>query len=130
MLTGFSIETKPLTDVEKQVLPHIVKGLSTMQGSANAISNKEIIDKIAAKYNVKLTDARVRKIINHIRMHDMVPGLIANGCGYYVTSNITELTQYYKSLEGREMAIHAIKMKVKEHIISIEKRQQQSFNYK
>jgi uncharacterized cysteine cluster protein YcgN (CxxCxxCC family) len=130
MIAGFSIETKPLTDLEKKMLPKIVKGLSTMHGSANAISNKEIAEKIFDKYEIQLSDARIRKIINHIRMHNLLPGLVANGCGYYITSNINELIEYYKSLEGRESAIHAIKLKVKEHIVLLEQRQQQSFNYK
>jgi hypothetical protein len=129
MLSGFSIETKPLTELEEQMLPKILKGLSTMHGAANAISNKEIAEKIFKKYEVQLSDARIRKIINHIRMQNLLPGLIANGCGYYVTSNITELMEYYKSLDGREMAIHAIKMKVKEHITALQQNQQSSFNY-
>ena len=46
-----------------------------------------------------------------------MPGLVANGCGYYVTANVNELKEYDKSLEGREAAIHALRMKLKEHII-------------
>lgn len=130
MLPGFSIETKPLTELEKKLLPVIVKGLSKKLGSANVVSNKAICEGLLKKYKVQVSEARIRKIINHIRMNDLIPGLVANGCGYYVTSNIRDLKEYDKSLEGREIAIHAIRMKLKEHIISIEKRQQQSFNYK
>lgn len=130
MLPGFSIETKPLSDLEKQLLPVVVRGLSKKLGAVNAVSNKEICAGLLKTCNVQVSEARVRKIINHIRMHNMVPGLVANGCGYYVTNSISELREYDKSLEGRETAIHAIRMKLKEHIVSLEKQNQHSFNYK
>jgi hypothetical protein len=129
VLPGFFIQTKPLSEIEKEMLPHIASGLSKMKGASNAISNKEIGEKLFIKRNVKLSDARIRKIINHIRMNNIVPGLVANGCGYYVTNNIIELKEYYKSLEGREMAINAVKMKLKEHITALERTQQHHFNY-
>jgi hypothetical protein len=130
MLSGFSVETKPLSEQEKELLPHVVKGLSHFIGSANAISNKEISEKIYKKHGVKLSDARIRKIINHIRVHGLLPGLVANGCGYYITHNIVELKKYDQSLEGRESAIHAVRMKVKEHIVKLQSKQQFSINYK
>jgi hypothetical protein len=130
MLHGFSIETKPLTEQEKKILPHIINGLSHFIGSANAISNKEIIERIQQKRGVKLSDSRIRKIINHIRINNLLPGLVANGCGYYVTSNIDELMEYEKSLEGREQAIHAVRMKLKEFIVEVQRKQQLFINYK
>lgn len=127
MLHGFSIETKPLTEVEKKLLPGIVRGLSTYIGSANAISNQEIIEKVFSKRKIKLSEARVRKIINHIRVNGLLPGLVANGCGYYITNNIIELREYDKSLAGREMAIHAVRDKLREHIRKLESKQQTTF---
>jgi hypothetical protein len=112
MLPGFSIETKPLTELELKLLPVVAKGLSKKLGSANAVSNKAICEGLLKTYNIHVSEVRIRKIINHIRMHDLVPGLVANGCGYYVTQNPDEVKEYINSLIGREQAIKGIREKM------------------
>ena len=74
MIKGFDQETQPLNDYEMGVLlPLLVRGLRTKIGRENAVTNKHIVNTLKGSY--KLNDARVRKIINHIRTNDLIPGL-------------------------------------------------------
>lgn len=111
MIRNFEKETHPLTEYETGVLlPILVKGLITKKGSENAVTNKHIVT--ALKPGYKISDARVRKIINHIRTHDLVPGLIATSEGYFIAETETELLEYEESLKGREDAIREVRLSI------------------
>lgn len=113
MINGFREQTEPLTDYEeKTILPQIVRGLLMKVGKANAITNSAIIKGMKANLNLSLTEARVRKIINHIRCHDLVPCLIATSNGYYIAETEKELKEYEESLLGREEAIRNVRMAI------------------
>lgn len=111
MIKGFDQETAPLTDYETGVLlPLLVKGLQTKLGRENAVTNKHIVN--ALKGTCKLNEARVRKIINHIRTNDLVPGLIATSEGYFIATTEAELLEYEESLKGREDAIREVRLSI------------------
>ena len=111
MIKNFEHETHPLTDYEMGVLlPLLVRGLITKKGSASAVTNKHIVACLKPTY--KISDARVRKIINHIRTHDLVPGLIATSEGYFMAETETELLEYEESLKGREDAIREVRLSI------------------
>jgi hypothetical protein len=61
---------------------------------------------------LKITDARVRKLINHIRVHDLVPCLIATSQGYYIAESEQELKEYEASLLGCEEAIRNVRLSI------------------
>lgn len=110
MLNGFTEETKPLTDYEKDtLLPIMIQGLMDKQGKHKAVKNWYICKCLQVK-GYKISEARVRKIINHIRVNGMVIGLIATSEGYYIADSIDELNSYISSLEGREDAIKAVRV--------------------
>ena len=97
MIKGFDQETQPLNDYEMGVLlPLLVRGLRTKIGRENAVTNKHIVNTLKGSY--KLNDARVRKIINHIRTNDLIPGLIATSEGYFIAQSEVEL----RAKEGRK----------------------------
>ena len=78
MINGFEEQTEPLTEYEEQqLLPQIIRGLSLKVGKENAVTNSAIVRGMKANLNLKTTEPRVRKIINHIRTNDLVPCLIA-----------------------------------------------------
>lgn len=111
MIKGFDRETQPLTEYEVGVLlPLLVKGLQTKLGHENAVTNKHIV--AALKGTCKLNEARVRKIINHIRTNDLVPGLIATSEGYFIATTEAELLEYEESLKGREDAIREVRLSI------------------
>lgn len=111
MLEGFIEETCPLNDFEKGLLDGFVSAFIRRVGKEQAITNKEIQETYKAN-GTTLSDARVRKIINHIRMNNLVPGLIATSRGYYVSKDPAEVLSWIKSLHGRETAISAIRSNV------------------
>lgn len=111
MIKGFDTQTQPLTDYETSVLlPVLLSGLRTKIGKENAVTNKHIIDRLKGSY--KIDAARIRKIINHIRTNDLLPGLIATSDGYFIATTETELLEYEESLKGREDAIRAVRISI------------------
>jgi len=108
MIKNFENETQPLTDYEiNTLLPLIIRGLETKKGRVNAVTNKYIVSVLKGNYN--LNEVRVRKIINHIRTNDLIPGLIATSEGYFIAETEAELLEYEESLKGREDAIKEVR---------------------
>ena len=73
MIQGFK-QTAPLNEYERgTLLPLIIRGLRTKVGAASVISGSEIVRKMR-ECGYKLDGPRLRKIINHIRTSDIIPG--------------------------------------------------------
>lgn len=105
MITGFEEITQPLTEYEQNtLLPKFIESFTKKIGKDKAVTNKTICEKLSAAGD-RITDARVRKIINYIRNNNLVPGLIATSAGYYVSTDPTEVKAYIDSLTGRASAI-------------------------
>ncbi len=116
MVENFEKETKDLTDYEKRILlPIMVKSLSKHKGKDMVISNSQMCIKMT-EYGYQISDVRVRKIINHIRINSLVECLIATGKGYYVAENAKEVKTYISSLKSREEAIAAMRMAMEEQL--------------
>lgn len=113
MIQGFTEQTEPLTEYEEQtLLPQLVRGLRTKVGRAMSVTNKAIIDGMKRNLGLSISDARVRKLINHIRNNDLVPCLIATSQGYYIAESEQELKDYEDSLLGREEAIRSVRLSI------------------
>ena len=113
MINGFEEQTEPLTEKEESIfLPPIVRGLRSKIGREMAVTNKAIVTGLKANLGIKISEARVRKIINHIRCNDLVPCLVATSEGYYIAANEQELLDYEGSLEGREDAIRKVRLSI------------------
>ena len=112
MIKGFSNETSPLNDYELRVLlPVILAGLKDKQGKRNAVTNGYIIGRLKQQ-GYRIDAPRLRKVINHIRTNDLIPGLIATSEGYFLAENEQELMDYEDSLRGREEAIKAVRLAI------------------
>ncbi len=110
MVQGFEKFTEALTAYERDLLvPVLCEGLKRRIGSKYAIRNREICAALARRGYEKVTEARVRKCINHIRVKGLVPHLGANSRGYYVATSVEEVEQYVQSLKEREEAIGAVR---------------------
>ena len=113
MIQGFTEQTEPLTEYEVEtLLPQLVRGLRTKVGRAMSVTNKAIIDGMKRNLGLSISDARVRKLINHIRNNDLVPCLIATSQGYYIAESEQELKDYEDSLLGREEAIRSVRLSI------------------
>jgi hypothetical protein len=113
MINGFEDQTEPLTEYEEsELLPHIVRGLRLKVGKAMSVTNRAIVEGMKRNLGLKITEPRVRKIINHIRINDLVPCLIATSQGYYIAESEQELKDYEESLLGREEAIRSVRLSI------------------
>ena len=100
----------PLSIYEQNVLlPILMKGLEVKKGKVNAVTRKQILTGIKSQ-NVKINRRHVDKIINHIRMNDLIEGLVGSTTGYYITSTEQELMDYEVSLQKREASIKKVRM--------------------
>lgn len=104
MIEGFERETAPLTDDEMRLLPIIIAGLKTKVGKDMAIHGATICEKVSEKFG-KLTEPRLRKIVNHIRTNGMLP-VIATSKGYYISHDRDEINAQIQSLEQRRESIN------------------------
>ncbi len=101
MITLFEEITYELTEYERDTLvPIVVKGLKNKHGKENAITNKRICEALTSS-GYKVNGPRLRKIIHHIRVEQLIVGLCCNSKGYYVTDSLEELDKYVESLAQR-----------------------------
>jgi hypothetical protein len=109
MLNGFRKQTADLDDYERtELLPIMVKCLKRHIGKENVITNAEMCTRMR-EFGYKIDAARLRKIVNYIRIKGYVQCLIATGNGYYVATDAGEMDDYIRSLTGRVEAITAVK---------------------
>jgi hypothetical protein len=121
MLKGFENETSQLSDYERSILPAFVKGFSTKMGKDNAIKNKEICAAMKS-LGYDVNDARIRKIVNHIRANHLCPVLLASSKGYWVSKDVNEVSDWLESMDGRIMAMTATRNAVLEELKVLKKR--------
>ena len=111
MIKNFKNETDHLSRYEeKNILPKVVEILENRKGFSQIITSKNIIALYGA--SDKESSARVRKVINYIRNHSIIPCLIASSKGYYIATEAKEITDYEESLRGRVSAIHKMRQSI------------------
>jgi hypothetical protein len=120
MINGFDNETKPLSEYELNTLtPMIIRGLSMKIGRERAIKNSEICAKMRLA-GYRIDNARLRKVINHIRVNALLPGVVATSEGYYIATTKQEMADYIASLESRENAIHQVSVALRKQMVYYE----------
>lgn len=116
MINGFEKQTEPLNDYEHNVLlPLIIRGLKIRYGEKSAITNRNMTVALRNK-GYDISEARVRKIINHIRTNALVKRIIATSKGYYIATSIDELSDYIESVKGREDAIRVMRESMEQQL--------------
>lgn len=108
MIQGFEEQTQPLNDYERDtLLPLITLGLKTKVGQGKAITGSCIVDAMK-RAGYTLDAPRLRKIVNHIRNNDLLPGLVSTSKGYFVASTGKEIDECIISLTGCVEAIQGV----------------------
>ncbi len=121
MIPGFEEQTEPLSDYElKTLLPVIVQGIQKKVGAKSAVTNKTIVAGMLAQ-GYKINAVKVRKLVNHIRTHDLIPCLIAKSKGYYISNDPEEVRSYIESLRGREEAIKKVRRSIESHLANMKR---------
>ena len=110
MIDGFEEITESITPYEKEmIVPALVNGLKKRVGARYAIRNKTMCQALKARGFEKVSEPRIRKCINYIRINGLIPHLIANSRGYYVATTVEEVDKYANSLKDRATAILAMR---------------------
>lgn len=120
MINTFEKETKPLTDWEREtLLPEMVKELRKHVSRRNAIKSDYIAEHMLSATGRRPTGARIRKVVNHIRITGIIPCLVATSDGYYVASTAGEIADCIISLQQRAQQIsqvaHALNKQMQAH---------------
>lgn len=109
MVENFEEQTHELTEYEKKVLlPAMLKGFRTKVGEKNAVTSTEIVTSLKAK-GFKVDASRIRKVVNHIRINNLIFNLIATSKGYYIAESIGECQSFIRSLDQRANAIISVR---------------------
>lgn len=117
MIEGFENITHELTDYEKNnVMPRIVEGFKRI--GAEPTPNSKIIAKLTSE-GYKVSAPRIRKIIHEIRVQGLIPNLISNSKGYFISSDPVEIINYIESLGQRVRSISEIGRALKEQLKGI-----------
>lgn len=119
MIKGFETYTHDLTDMELRILPGFIRSLKERTGANKSVTAKQIIDSYKQR-SVKLTGARVRKIIHHIRMTETDFVVMASSKGYWVTTDPKEIEQQIESLTHRAFSQIAVANQMKKFCEEIE----------
>lgn len=115
MIKGFEKYTIELTDDEMKIVSIIVDRFRHKPGIKNIVSNPQIVDGLKS-IGIETTEPRIRKIIQYIRINEMIPGLIATSKGYYSTTDINELEQWIDTMKQRENSIRESRKSIESFI--------------
>lgn len=110
MVENFEEITEPLTADDLRFLPVLRRGLEA-HGKDDPIKAPAIVKALneqRLKYNfqVQFTEARLRKLVNHLRTNGLLP-VIATRSGYYVTYDPEVIRSQIRSLRDRARGIEA-----------------------
>lgn len=116
MINNFEDYTFEITNEERFVVDVIVKRFNTLRGKRNIATGEQIRNGIKTHLNIDFAESRIRKMIQYIRLNNLVLGLVATSRGYYVAESIDEIQQWVDSLISRENAIREIREKAEKQI--------------
>ena len=129
MIKNFEHVTATLNQDEKKLVPIIVKRFIDRQGKQNIVTNQQIIEGIKKNFGIELSQPRVRKIIQHIRLNNLLTGLIATQSGYYYTTNENQIREWIESMKQREAAIRASYQIAEQHLKLMREQAQSKINF-
>jgi len=118
MIKGFEKETEVLNEYElNMLLPVLLRHLPEKIGPDKSVTSNKIIEGLKA-LGLKINGARLRKLINHIRTHNLIPLLIASSKGYYISNDDNDTQRFVDSLKQREDAIRTVRLAMIEQQLS------------
>lgn len=104
MITNFETHTEELSIDELKLVPTFVRAF-TKYTKDNPIKAPQIVERFNANTTgKKLSEPKLRKIVNHIRSYGLLP-LMSTSHGYFVSDEINDIKSQIKSLEERARSI-------------------------
>ena len=108
MLKGFEEYTKPLTPDEKRVAGYVSDVLNKYATRDEPLRAHAIIMHTLQLHGHNVAgQARLRKIINQIVMHGLIPNICTSSKGYWVETDLERLKQHSNALKDRAKSILA-----------------------
>ena len=107
-ITNFEDFTNELNDKELEILPLVIHSFRKYDKDS-PIKSAEIVKKMniylqERDYKIKMTGARLRKMVNFIRSNSLLP-LIATSKGYFTSKNKETVEKQIQSLLERSRSI-------------------------
>ena len=108
MITNFEEHTHELTSEEKEILQLVIHGFRGYKKSS-PIKAELIVKRMNVflennGYKIRLTQPRLRKLVNYIRSNGLLP-LIATSNGYFTSDCKLTILEQIKSLQERANSI-------------------------
>jgi hypothetical protein len=108
MITNFEEFTNELSSDEMEILPIVVHGFRNYKKN-NPIKAELIVTRmneylLARGYKTRMTQPRLRKMVNYIRTNGLIP-LIATSQGYFTSDCKQTIQEQIKSLQERANSI-------------------------
>ena len=118
-ITTFENYTHELTDAELEILPIVIHGFRAYK-KTNPIKAELIVKRMNQfltdrGYKIRLTQPRLRKLVNYIRSNSLLP-LIATSQGYFTTDCKQTIQEQIKSLQERANSIERCANGLKEFL--------------
>ncbi len=123
MLENFKEITVELSQDEEELVDIVINRFRLLPGKGNIVTNPQMLKRLNEKFNMTLTEPRIRKIIQFIRLNNLLPGLIGTSRGYYYTDNLEEIETWILSMQQRERAIRESWKIAQNHVRVIKKQQ-------
>ena len=107
-VTNFEEFTNELSSDEMEILPIVVHGFRNYKKN-NPIKAELIVTRmneylLARGYKTRMTQPRLRKMVNYIRTNSLIP-LIATSQGYFTSDCKQTIQEQIKSLQERANSI-------------------------
>lgn len=109
MIKNFEEHTVELSADEQKYAAIIVQRFNTKKGKQHIVTADMIIEGLKNHLGIEFKESRVRKMIQYIRLNNLVVGLIATSKGYFVADSVEEIQDWVNSLKSRENAIRSIR---------------------
>jgi|LakMenEpi03Aug12_release.lakeMendotaPanAssembly.Ray.scaffolds.fasta_scaffold258994_4 hypothetical protein len=95
-----------LTLHEEQVLMPLVKQILAHRDTKQKVFSNIKIRKVLREFGEEIHDRQIRKIIYYLRVNHLLPLLIANTEGYYVTNNKEDVVRWIEMQKSKISAMH------------------------
>lgn len=116
MLTNFEHLTQELNEDEHRMVDVIIARFKKLPGKQHVVTNTQIMQKLNEAYNLNLKEPRIRKLIQFIRMNNLLPGLVGTSQGYFYTNDVEEIQKWVDSMQERIRVMEHSRQIAQNHI--------------
>ena len=101
MIKEFEFLTKPLNEEELYISKVLVNAFNAMPKGKEHVRTASFMIERLATLGIDIKDTRLRKLIQYIRVNNLIFGLCSTSNGYYIASTQQEFYDTLLSLKER-----------------------------